>query len=610
MDSIILPSAGSLCVAAIAFCLAVVHGVLFIRKPEYVWNGWCCLLSSAICLYSIAVTFQYNLGEVPLNHLVDKTQLTSILVIMYALTGFTLSFLRLDNHVFRSVTGAISAVFLSLIWLTDLIIADSFIRRSFMLMRTDYIESTYGPLGPVFFIYVGLTAALSIYFWARHYRQRPRVVTRFFIGAGFWLILGFHDIFVSLGMPGVLFIMEYGFLGFSIFILSLIVSDYLDLFRLVRERESALAKEMEHLSIVLRSITEGVIVVDAGESVTLINPVAEKLTGWNESDVRTRSLNEIFILHDSKTRERVKEIIKRGDVSNPSAEFKGEFILVARDGTERIVAGSRATMHGYDGEVIGHVIVFSDVTDRMEMEEIMVKTRNMQSLSVLAGGIAHDFNNILTSIVGNISLACMSLSPDDEIFKLLTDAKNASYGAKDLTSQLLNFSKGGAPVKKMSDLRNLIRDTVEFTLSGSKVKSRFEIADDLWQAGIDQGQICQVLNNIVLNADQAMPDGGEIKVLAENDCLNASRILTDLDQPQRMLPGRYVKITIRDTGPGIPGEYMKKIFDPYFTTKNRGMGLGLASAYSIVKKHDGFIEVASSPGDGATFILYLPAMLT
>jgi len=235
------------------------------------------------------------------------------------------------------------------------------------------------------------------------------------------------------------------------------------------------------------------------------------------------------------------------------------------------------------------------------MEEEILKVKKLESVGVLAGGIAHDFNNILTAILGNISLALISGNLDEKTRKRLTEAEKASVRAKDLTQQLLTFSKGGEPIRETAPIADLIRDSADFVLHGSNVSCRYLLPDDLWLADVDRGQISQVIQNLIINAKHAMPDGGIIEVEAKNT--------ESLIPPDRALPGpnRYIRITISDHGAGIPANLIDKIFDPYFTTKEKGSGLGLAISHGIITKHDGFISVRSKQGEGTTFTIYLPA---
>jgi len=241
-----------------------------------------------------------------------------------------------------------------------------------------------------------------------------------------------------------------------------------------------------------------------------------------------------------------------------------------------------------------------DITRRKRAEEELLKTQKLESLGILAGGIAHDFNNLLTVILGNISLARMRMKTGDPLAKLLGEAEKASFHAKDLTQQLLTFARGGAPVKKAVSVEGVIRDSAAFALRGSNIRSEFSFAENLWAVEIDEGQMVQVFNNILINACQAMPGGGSIRIDAENAAIEPG----DGTFPGG---GRYVKISIEDQGTGMTEEHLRKIFDPYFTTKQQGSGLGLAITHSIIKNHDGRITVRSALGRGTTFVIYLPA---
>jgi nitrogen-specific signal transduction histidine kinase/CheY-like chemotaxis protein len=244
------------------------------------------------------------------------------------------------------------------------------------------------------------------------------------------------------------------------------------------------------------------------------------------------------------------------------------------------------------------VLVFQDVTLKRQTEAELQKMEKLSSLGILAGGIAHDFNNILTGILGNLSLAMLDTPRQGEVFRRLGEAEQATLRARDLVQQLLTFAKGGAPVKEIASLEDIIRDSATFACRGSQVRCDLSWPRDLWPAEVDPGQISQVIQNLVINAIQAMPTGGAVTIQADNVTLKE-------DQGLPLPPGRYVKIKVRDEGLGIPPNYLPKIFDPYFSTKQKGSGLGLATAYSIIKNHDGYMTVESTLGEGTTFFLYL-----
>ena len=251
-------------------------------------------------------------------------------------------------------------------------------------------------------------------------------------------------------------------------------------------------------------------------------------------------------------------------------------------------------------QAIAFANISRDISDRKSMEREMIKNQKLESIGLLAGGIAHDFNNLLTGIAGYVSLAQARVSPEGEVGKHLAEAEKATFRARDLTNQLLTFSRGGTPVKKTVDVGDLIRDSAGLALTGSNVRCDIVPSPDLWHVDVDEGQISQVMNNLLINACQAMPGGGVIQVSSRNVTLGIN------EQPP-LVEGRYVRVSVKDHGIGIPGEHLPKIFDPYFTTKQKGNGLGLATSYAIIKKHEGNITVESKLGVGATFHIYLPA---
>jgi len=253
-----------------------------------------------------------------------------------------------------------------------------------------------------------------------------------------------------------------------------------------------------------------------------------------------------------------------------------------------------------DGSISRILSVAENITERKQLEEEQAKAGKLESIGLLAGGIAHDFNNILAAVLGNTSLAKFKLDSNSEEFGLLSEVEIATERATKLTQQLLTFAKGGAPVKEIIGLIELIKDTTQFSLRGSNVRYRTTFAPDLWAVEVDKGQISQVIGNLVINAQQAMPRGGTIKINAENiEVLSKNTLLLN--------EGNYGKISIVDEGIGIPGDQLSNIFDPYFTTKQKGSGLGLATVYSIIHRHNGRITVDSEVGTGTTFTVYLPA---
>uniref|UniRef100_UPI004055DB48 response regulator n=1 Tax=Candidatus Electronema sp. TaxID=2698783 RepID=UPI004055DB48 len=371
----------------------------------------------------------------------------------------------------------------------------------------------------------------------------------------------------------------------------------------LKRAEQRAEEERERLSVTLHSIGDGVIATDVAGRVVYCNQVAERLTGWSSAEAAGRPSAEVFRLVGEEDGLLCPDVA--GQVLTQSAPpgLDKRTALIRKDGRRLSVADSCAPIRDREGRIIGTVIVFRDVTGERKMIEEMIKVKKLESVGLLAAGIAHDFNNILTAILGNIELASFRLRTEDsETASLLADAEKAARRAAKLTRQLLIFAKGGEPVREATVLAELVRESADFILRGSPVSCEYAFPDDLWLIEADSGQISQVIQNIILNAKQAMSAGGSIQIRCANIEGEKEEAL-----PPGLRHGRYVRIAIQDCGGGIPSEIMEKIFDPYFTTKPDGNGLGLAICHFVVKKHEGWISAQSEPGQGTLFSVYLPA---
>ncbi|MBW1781487.1 MAG: response regulator [Deltaproteobacteria bacterium] len=291
----------------------------------------------------------------------------------------------------------------------------------------------------------------------------------------------------------------------------------------------------------------------------------------------------------------------RGIDSDPGISLVTDTLMMSKDGREYIIAHSAAPILDTKKQAIGSVLVFRDISENRRMENEISKIEKLESIGVLAGGIAHDFNNFLSGIIGNLSLAKSDIDPAAPVFPRLERMERAALLAKDLTQQLLTFSKGGDPIKRPMQLTNLVKESALFALRGSSVRCDFVFQPDLLASEVDEGQISQVIHNLILNAVQAMPEGGVIYVRGENIHLPSGNEMA-------LTEGEYVKLTIQDQGTGIKKQHIKNVFDPYFTTKQKGSGLGLTVVYAIIDKHNGRITVNSELGFGTRFSIYLPGI--
>lgn len=371
--------------------------------------------------------------------------------------------------------------------------------------------------------------------------------------------------------------------------------------KLKAERE--LAEEKERLAVTLRSIGDGVIATDTAGRIVLINKVAEELCGWSLADATGRPVHEIFRIINEKSGKSCESPVDRALATGMIVNLANHTLLIARDGTRHSIADSGAPIRDRDSNIIGVVLVFRDVTEKNRIEEELFKSKKLESIGILAGGIAHDFNNILSAILGNINLVRHIIAPGEKrAHTFLEEAEKASLRAQNLTQQLLTFSKGGEPVRKTASMIEIIKDSTEFVLRGSGIKYIYDLPPGLWPVDVDPGQISQVVQNLVLNARHAMPGGGTLRVGCRN-------VTPEGDKPPILQRDRrFVMVDIADTGIGIPANIIDNIFDPYFSTKKEGSGLGLSICHSIIDKHEGHIAVRSEQGKGTVFTFYLPAV--
>ena len=366
---------------------------------------------------------------------------------------------------------------------------------------------------------------------------------------------------------------------------------------LVKERTKQLSESEERYRILFNRANDALFVhhlitdVIPGQFVE-VNDTACQMLGYSREE-----LLQLSILNIS-SQESLGDVLSISDRLRTEKQVIFETTCLTKTG-RRIPVEISAHLFDFKGQY-AVLSIIRDITERKRVEDELQKSQKLESLGVLAGGIAHDFNNLLTAIMGNLSLAKIYAQSIHNALTVLTSAERVCQQAKRLTQQLITFSRGGEPIKKALSISKLLREAVPLALSGTRTKYELSFPDNLWLAEVDEGQMNQVINNLMINADQSMPEGGLVEVCAENVTVGAKEKLS-------LKNGRYIKITVKDRGIGIPEKYLQKIFDPYFTTKSEGSGLGLAVTYSIIKKHNGCIKVESRTGAGTTFHIYIPA---
>ncbi len=368
-----------------------------------------------------------------------------------------------------------------------------------------------------------------------------------------------------------------------------------------KQTEQALLAEKERLAVTLSSIGDGVMATDISGKITLMNHAAKQITGWISDSALDQNLEVVLSVTSKNENESPIDLLHPLEDTNQHNYRQEQISILSRDGKEKIIAASTAPIGGQDSKTIGSIIVIRDITEKVHLRKEMETNQKLESIGLLAGGIAHDFNNLLTAVYGNISLAKMFPDNQEKVSHYLEKTEQSLSQAQGLTQQLLTFARGGSPVKQLVAIGPLLHEVAKFSLRGSNTDVEINIATDLWSASVDTGQFSQIINNLAMNASQAMPNGGRLTIKAENV------ILSPAELPVESNNDRFIKITMSDQGVGISPEHLNKIFDPYFTTKRTGSGLGLATVFSIIKNHNGLINVESKSDAGTTFTIHLPA---
>ncbi|MFH1076083.1 MAG: PAS domain S-box protein [Pseudomonadota bacterium] len=373
-----------------------------------------------------------------------------------------------------------------------------------------------------------------------------------------------------------------------------IVENFKDITRLKQAEEKCRSSEQE-LSVIFNTVANPILSILPNGIIENCNKSVIPILGYNKEDLIGMSLERLLRLPDSKEQ---SEVVRRilSEVSLRGMECK----MAKKDGTLIDVKIDAAKVTGGWCDCI--ICLIEDITISKRIEEELLNVRKLESIATLAGGIAHDFNNALTAIMGGIELVKIMIPSEKKALSILEKTDGALARAKALAAQLLTFSSGGHPVTQTTSIASLLTETAQLALRGFSLGCEHSISEDLWSVDIDIGQMRQVITDLLLNARDAMPSGGIVRICAEN-------LMTDEDDKYGFsLKGkRYIKISITDHGAGIAPEHIKKIFDPFFSTRQQKSGLGLATAYSIIKKHKGYITLESEPDSGTTFYIYLPA---
>ena len=371
----------------------------------------------------------------------------------------------------------------------------------------------------------------------------------------------------------------------------------------VKNRQRVRESE-EKYRITLNSIGDAVITTDIEGRVRMMNPPAEKLTGWKNEDAAGKPLDNIFVIANAFSKKKVQSPVHKVLESGNVVGLANHTVLISKDGSEHQIADSGAPIKDDEGNILGVVLVFRDVTETYRLQEQLKQSEKMDALGRMASGLAHDFNNMIGGITGAADLLITMLGPENENRIYAEKIKEVSIKASEITKQLLKFARKSDGKKEDVDIHRLVRETVD--LVGSSLGKDIDVYMDLKGEAVvssDKGQIQNALINLLFNARDAMPEGGKITFSSEK-----IKVPENVYNPLMLASGNFLKLSVKDTGEGVKQNIRKKIFEPFFTTKkhDKGTGLGLASVYRAVKTHGGEVELISEVGKGSDFVIYLP----
>jgi len=646
---IALASAGSFSVAFIAIFFFVFQGWIYLKGPTFPWCKWGAVLALATAIYSVSVFIQFNAGPGPINHLAELFQYTTFIILLHGVYGFTFAYLEIKPPPWRHFAAAFHALLLILLWTTNLVITDNFVKRSFTLLQAPYIEPELGVLGPFFLTYSAMGAFLSLAYWLKQECRQKIGAKTFIFGFLLWSALGIHDALATLGLGTIQFLMEYGFLGFSAALMSITLKKYIELFKIAENRKLALEEanrelesrvnertaelkqsndelvaEIEQRKWANKALRESeqrfrTVFHTSPDAVNInklkgefveINEGFTMLTGYERSDVIGKSSEEIKIWANAEDRKKIiSDLNKYGVADNIESRFR------CKNGEVKpgLISARIIDLNGDN-----HVLTITrDISkwkkveeDKKKLESQLQRAQKMEAIGTLAGGVAHDLNNILSGIVSYPDLLLMDLPADSPLKEPLKIIQQSGVKAAAIVQDLLTLARRGVSISEVVNLNQII---TEYLASPEFEKIKKFHPGFIVETELEPGllSICgspvhlsKTVMNLVSNAAEAMPDGGTIFISTRNRYLDKP-----VDGYDEIEEGDYVLLKVSDTGIGIRPEDKERIFEPFYTKKvmgRSGTGLGMAVVWGTVKDHKGYIDLKSIEGKGTTFTLYYP----
>ena len=597
-DKIVIQSAGSLSIAVVAFLMFALQTILSIEKRANKWHAWSAAISFSALLYAIGIFIEYNTPEGALNRFSGQLEWAALILLVHSLFGFIFSYLKRDAGRYHILAGGFHVGVIVLIMSTNYIVADEFSSWNFSNLSAPYVEAALGPIGPLFVIYIAASAVWGMTIWTRHKGTDIKYKIIFLLGMGIWLLLGIHDGLVCFGMPSIQYVMEYGFLGFSLSVLWVEVASFMD------------SETDEKYQIITEHSGELIIIVQE-QKIVFGNPAFWELTGQSSDDYTSRAFSSMMFPEDHAIYEEICDSILSGNKMSDR-----HTVCVRRNSVELLFFDIVFSSTQYRGRpaVLG---VLRDITkQKLEeeslrlAEEKVTRLKKMESLGLLAGGVAHDLNNVLSGIVNYPELMMIDMPEESEYRKPLEEILASGRRAVAIVQDLLTVARGVA-VKKESVIANdIIREYLK-SPELEKLK-RFHpavtitasMAPKLSSINASPIHIRKAIMNLVSNASEAIEGSGHVIVSTEN-----CHIEKKLEAGYEPIPaGDYILVSVSDNGPGILQSDRERIFEPFYTKKvmgRSGTGLGLAVVWNIIQDHNAFIDIVSSE-KGSSFKLYFP----
>ncbi len=596
-ENIVPQSAGSLSVAVLALIMMILQIMLLLRKPQFTWYGWGAAMSFSSMLYAIGIFFEYNAPPGSINRFAGLLEFTAIICLIHGFYGFTFAYLGLNGKRYHVLSGIFHSLVLIFLWSTDYIVADRYVARDLIGLAKPFIELDLGPLGPIFEIYTVLASLGAIVLWIRYKGPALRHRAVFLAGGLFWLALGIHDGLTSMGVPTLQYVMEYGFLGFSMVILWVVFSSFVDI------------SAEDKYRVITEFANDGILVIQ-DEKAVFGNPACSALYGRPVTD----SSAEDFI--DGIVPEDRQKIMQHYNGLLQSVDLPDSFMIrIKRTDHEERIVEIRASVIRYRNRP-AVLAIMRDVTERIreeesvrESEEKISRLKKMESLGLLAGGVAHDLNNVLSGIVSYPDLILLDLPEDSKLRKPIETMKESGQMAAAIVQDLLTVARGVANPKETLNLNDVIRGYLKspeyrrLLQYHPAVKVKEDLDPKLLNMKGSPVHIRKVIMNLMSNASEAIKGHGNVVISTMNRYID--RPLKGYDDVNI---GEYAVLVVEDDGPGISTDDLKRIFEPFFTKKvmgRSGTGLGLMLVWNVLQDHEGYIDVVSDKR-GTKFELYFP----